>query len=1468
MFPPRLFAILASLLCVAWSAFGQTFNPSDYGTVTLHLKADVLGLNNNDPVESWGNLVSATNECPTYIASDSRFNNKPVVKFDGIDDVLRSSSADLDARTVFIVTAIESTSGAYSTVLSTGEDGLNIRRDGTTSFYSSTGHNVDETDFVGNIPAGTLSVNNVTGAAYTAGAAHLVIATAGELKNYSSLWIGDAGNASPRFLNGSVAEVIVFSGVLNSTNISRIGYYLQTKYGLSTTFPVPPPTIANFSVSAESGISSKVGILSTAGSNVTLSWDVSYTDTVSIDQGALASSPNPVGSVVVAPTVTTTYTLSATSTLGTTTRQITVHIGTTPQPPRINEFMADNEDTLADVDGAHSDWIEIFNPNPYAIDLAGLRLKNNVGQWDFPTNSFIEANGYRVVFASGKNRTNPAAELHTNFSLNNAGENLSLIRISDNAVLTEFAPYPKQFPDASYGYWSTPAQLRYFRAPAGTPTPRAANSAAGALGFLQETDDTKFTVGRGFYTTAVTTKITASTPGAKIVYTTNGSDPTETNGTTVLPANANTAPSVDITIHPGAVPPGSPGVNIASVGGLTTLRAAAFLTGYVPTNVDTQTYLFPVQVLGQTPQDAFSKGWPSSAINGQSFNYGMDPNVVNSFTQTQMVDSLQSIPTLSIVTAIGNLVNSSTGIYVNASQHGSAWERPISLEMIFPPGYVDPDGNAQGFQINAGLRIRGGASRSGSIFKHGFRLFFSNKYDGKLNYPLFGGAGTTEFGKLDLGTASNYSWHRESDYNNGRFNTFCRDPFARLTQGALGQPNTKSRYYHLYVNGHYWGVYYSEERAEAEYGASYMGGDSSEYDTVKCGNHIGGFITESTDGGLASWKTLWNKTRAIGTAPPNNATYFEIQGRNPDGSRNPALPVLLDIDNLIDEMLVIFYMGDGDAVLSSFLDDHGRPNNWFSVYRRTADIGFRFFLRDGEHTLGAPRWTSDQTGPWTGTNVYNIQYANPQSMHQDLMANPAYKLRFADHVHRHFFNNGALTTANCVARFRSLADRVELAIKAESARWGDAQTISNLPAGHAPRYLLSDWISARDYVTNTVMPSRTSTVLTQLRADGLYPTLGAPVYANNANGQAQHGGDVAIGFSLRITAPNGGAIYYTLDGSDPRSVSGTAVGQIYSTPLTINSTTLVSARVLTGTTWSALASALFRVDTVPASSANLVVSQVDYNPIGGNTQEFIELMNISAQNLDLTGVHLRDAVDYDFPAATILPPGGRIQVAGNVTGFEARFGTATPLRVVGPYLGNLSNGGERILVVSDTQGEIRNFTYDNNVPWPPEADGEGYRLVLIAPQTTPNHANPFNWRGSVAKNSAPAASDDVSFTGNASADLDQDGLNAFVEYSLATDDSSNATGPSSITPGKQTLMVSGTPGDYLTLTIRRAAAADDAKASVEFSSDLATWFSDDAHVVLASRVRNATGEAVEVWRAKDPISAASQQFLRLKVQQR
>src|SRR5206468_8038325 len=104
-----------------------------------------------------------------------------------------------------------------------------------------------------------------------------------------------------------------------------------------------------------------------------------------------------------------------------------------------------------------------------------------------------------------------------------------------------------------------------------------------------------------------------------------------------------------------------------------------------------------------------------------------------------------------------DLFDSRRGIYANASQDGIAWERPSSIELIYPDG-------TKGFQVNAGVRIRGGYSRSTGNPKHAFRFFFREEYgDSKLKYPLFGGGGTDTFDSIDLRTFQNYSWSFEGD---------------------------------------------------------------------------------------------------------------------------------------------------------------------------------------------------------------------------------------------------------------------------------------------------------------------------------------------------------------------------------------------------------------------------------------------------------------------------------------------------------------------------------------------------------------------------------------------------------------------------------------------------------------------------------------------------------------------------------
>lgn len=135
----------------------------------------------------------------------------------------------------------------------------------------------------------------------------------------------------------------------------------------------------------------------------------------------------------------------------------------------ISEFVAANGNGLTDKDGDTSDWIELFNATPGAVNLSGWCLTDDPREpqrWCFPEVS-LPAQGYLLVFASGK-RQPSAGELHASFKLKASADYLGLVR-PRGSIASEFA-YPDQKQDVAFGLSSTGAQGFLAR-----PTPGAAN---------------------------------------------------------------------------------------------------------------------------------------------------------------------------------------------------------------------------------------------------------------------------------------------------------------------------------------------------------------------------------------------------------------------------------------------------------------------------------------------------------------------------------------------------------------------------------------------------------------------------------------------------------------------------------------------------------------------------------------------------------------------------------------------------------------------------------------------------------------------------------------------------------------------------------------------------------------------------------------------------------------------------------
>jgi hypothetical protein len=676
------------------------------------------------------------------------------------------------------------------------------------------------------------------------------------------------------------------------------------------------------------------------------------------------------------------------------------------------------------------------------------------------------------------------------------------------------------------------------------------------------------------------------------------------------------------------------------------------------------------------------------------------------------------------------LFDPASGIWVNAQGQGLAWERTGSLELLNPPDAAHPLGTSE-FQIDMGMRIRGEFSRAGNNPKHGFRLFFRDDIGGELRYPWFGDEGADVFEKMDLRVAQNWNWH----FTGASSYTYTRDVGARDLQGELGEPYTRSRFYHMYINGQYWGIYQTEERPDDFYGETYLGGDEADYDVMKVDDNATVFATSGTADAWAQYYSILNTLPQAATQADRYNIYMRLQGLNPDGTRNLAYPVHLDVENLIDFMMIVNIWCSRDSPMNP---DGSQVKNFFAMRDRTGDRGWAYFLHDVEWGILVQYVNESRARPFSLGNT--LATFNPQWAHQQLMFCDEYRLLFADYVQKYFFNDGPMTPANMIARHQKRVDQLPLAMIAESARWGDR--LRSVP------YTKNDWLAVVESVKTGFFQPRTNIVLNQFKGTTLINGLPAPLFPNiDAPRLNQFGGIVNPGFIATLSRPAnsqaGAEIFYTLDGSDPRLVGGAAnpkaahaAGPIN---IPIDAAKQVKARIRSGSTWSAVIDASFLLPgPFPVRITELHYHPADHPGVADDEDlEFIELTNTGSQTVNLNGVQITEfaTTPYVFASGQNLGPGERIIATRNPAAFQSVYGTGIRVAPDGYGTANLSNAGERIVLMGPLGEVLQDIVYDDVSPWPTAADGGGPSLEIADALGDP--ASAANWRASVVPGGSP-----------------------------------------------------------------------------------------------------------------------------------
>ncbi len=952
--------------------------------------------------------------------------------------------------------------------------------------------------------------------------------------------------------------------------------------------------------------------------------------------------------------------------------------------PRLSEFMADNQSTLADEDGDFGDYLEIYNPDLLPVDLSGYTLTDDVAnpaKWTFPAQT-LPPGSHLLVWASGKDRTIAGEPLHTNFQLSREPGYLALSAPGQPAALTEFAPYPPQFTDRSYGSsqpeiiraslsagdpcrWLVPTgplrgwtdavfpdqtwvnarsglgfdtftsgttyhslfgtggdlqaalfeknatafirlpflltdrralsgvtfrikcddgYLAYLNGtliarryapespvwnsaataltddvdallwetleiPKGTaalregenllaihalngapdnpdlllvpeltvraydiskplrtgyflkPTPGAANGLA-QDGF---TADTKFSVDRGIFSAPFSLTISCETPGSVIHYTTDSSVP--------VPGSAR--------VYRGPL----------QISRTTIVRALAETPSYHPSNVDTQSYLFPADIIRQSAPAGYPTTWgiETNSTGGTSIvsaDYAMDQGIVNAPEYApQIENSLKdSLPVISIASEKGLFFNPD-GIYANG-RDGSD-EIPLSVELLGP-------GWPRDTQIDAGVRIHGGNARSHP--KKPLRLYFRKAYGApEFRYPLFPDSPVQSFDQLILRPGGHDGW--AVPFGNQTtllawHATYVRDQFLRLTENAMGRLSPRGRYVHLYLNGLYWGVYDLHERANADYYSSHLGGKPADWDVIHHPTFVGENYSQVDGDGEA-----WDQVLRLADAGVQNSTGYD------------ALAALVDVDDYIDNLIVRIWAGDYDWCSPMYMKNgtteaeagYFDNKNWYAARRSRGGPGkFLFHVWDAEMSMGThlmlnrglgniPSWLSyyppQRIATFDSTRVGSAgSVAWPYAA---LRNYPPFRLKFADHLQKHFFAGGRMTTAANIARLESLTSQLELPLIAESARWGDVNRFDPFDLAFTRN---DHWKPEITWLRDTFMANRNALVLDQFKAIGLYPGTDAPVTTPPS-------GTVPAGTPLTFTTTDTAntAIYYTVDGTEPTS---------------------------------------------------------------------------------------------------------------------------------------------------------------------------------------------------------------------------------------------------------------------------------------------------------------------------------------------
>lgn len=398
------------------------------------------------------------------------------------------------------------------------------------------------------------------------------------------------------------------------------------------------------------------------------------------------------------------------------------------------------------------DWIELYNGSSEPVNLSNYGLSDNSNRprkWQFPEGTTIQPGQYLGIYLSGQPVSSLDGFINADFALASEGQYTVTLAEPDGTVI-DAAYLTGQYGGVSYG--RSQGEDGFFLFEGGTPG--AANAGSHYRGRVPEA---QASVQGGLFRSGDSFTVELSVPeGSRAYYTLDCSDPDEGSS-----------------LYSGPI----------TVSGTTILRTRVFRDGYMPSRVDTQSYLYDVQNEG-------------------------------------------SVYVVSVVSDSDNLFSNSRGIMVkgpNATAefpYGSLnkganfwmdWEREGHVELFEADG--DP-----ALSQSCGLKLHGQYSRATSV--KAFKLIARNEYgDNRFDYPIFSERDYDNYQSFLLRASG-------QDYNM----SFMRDCVLTSLAKGTSLMYQESEVGVCYLNGEYYSLFNLRERVNKHSICQFEGWEGMEDD--------------------------------------------------------------------------------------------------------------------------------------------------------------------------------------------------------------------------------------------------------------------------------------------------------------------------------------------------------------------------------------------------------------------------------------------------------------------------------------------------------------------------------------------------------------------------------------------------------------------------------------------------------------